>query len=222
MESLLQHGSRLWDEATRVWLGGGWCMVPIAATAILMFYLGLRMRMRLADKGFQGVSETVWRRWLRIPEDREGPLGRIIASAVGLQTLPAMAFAFAELRAVELAPFRRDIKVMKVCVGAAPLLGLLGTVTGMLGTFEALATGSGGQQTMGHIAKGISEALITTETGLIIALPGLFMGYMLGRRLERYQAFLGHVESVCTQDLYRRIRGAGRAAPPVLQTISPS
>ena len=79
----------------------------------------------------------------------------------------------------------------------------------MLTTFDALATGAGGQKTMGMIAGGISEALITTETGLLIALPGLFFQYQLMRKHERYKAFLAHVESVCTQKLYRQLRRQG-------------
>jgi biopolymer transport protein ExbB len=95
---------------------------------------------------------------------------------------------------------------MKICVGTAPLLGLFGTVTGMLATFGALAEGSGGEKTMAAIAKGISEALITTETGLVIALPGLFFQYHLARKQERYEAFLTHLETVCTQHLFRRLK----------------
>jgi len=95
---------------------------------------------------------------------------------------------------------------MKICVSTAPLLGLLGTVTGMLATFGALASGSGGEKTMGMIAGGISEALITTETGLVIALPGLFFQYQLSREYERYKAFLAHLETVCTQKLYKKLR----------------
>ena len=77
---------------------------------------------------------------------------------------------------------------MKVTVSTAPLLGLLGTVTGMLATFDALAAGSGGDKTMDLVAGGISEALITTETGLVIALPGLFFQFILARKRERYDA----------------------------------
>jgi hypothetical protein len=70
---------------------------------------------------------------------------------------------------------------------------------------------------MGLVAGGISEALITTETGLVIALPGLFLQYQLGRGLDSYRAFLAHLETVCAQTLYRRARrerdaGARRAA----------
>jgi biopolymer transport protein ExbB/TolQ len=85
-------------------------------------------------------------------------------------------------------------------------MGLLGTVTGMLATFGALATGSGGEKTMGLVAEGISEALVTTETGLIVALPGLFFQYLLSRKLESYKVFLTHLETICTQKLYKTLR----------------
>ncbi len=56
---------------------------------------------------------------------------------------------------------------------------------------------------MGLVAEGISQALVTTETGLIIALPGLFFQYQLARQLDRYKAFLAHLQAVCTQNMYR-------------------
>jgi biopolymer transport protein ExbB len=116
----------------------------------------------------------------------------------------ATANYFEGLRTTESAPFVRDLRVLKVTIGTAPLLGLFGTVTGMLATFGALATGSGGDQTMEQIAKGISEALITTETGLIVALPGLFVHYQLARSHERYKAFLARLETACNQAQYKK------------------
>jgi biopolymer transport protein ExbB len=81
----------------------------------------------------------------------------------------------------------------------------------MLATFQALASGSGGQKTMDMVAGGISEALITTETGLIIALPGLILQHHLTRERDRYQAFLAHVESACAQTLvvWQQLRKKG-------------
>ena len=70
----------------------------------------------------------------------------------------------------------------------------------------ALATGSGGDKTMAQVASGISEALITTETGLVIALPGLFFHYQLVRKQERFKAFLAHLQTVCTQSLYHKLK----------------
>ncbi|MGA1518120.1 MAG: MotA/TolQ/ExbB proton channel family protein, partial [Phycisphaerales bacterium] len=63
-----------------------------------------------------------------------------------------------------------------------------------------------GDQTMAEVASGISEALITTETGLVIALPGLFLQYRLTRSYEKYRAFLAHLETVCSQHLHHQSR----------------
>jgi biopolymer transport protein ExbB len=65
---------------------------------------------------------------------------------------------------------------------------------------------------MALIASGISEALITTETGLVIALPGLFFQYQLARRHQGYRAFLAHLETVCSQALRRRPRAQPQGA----------
>ena len=162
--------------------------------------------MRLRGKGFRSVPEKIWRLWIEHPKHREGKIGRLLDSVTGAESLAKSASIFQGLRKAEIAPFVRDLKVMKVCVAAGPLLGLFGTVTGMLGTFGALAGGSGGEKTMSAVAKGISEALITTETGLVVALPGLLFQYVLTRQKERYAAFLAHLETVCTQFLYRRLR----------------
>lgn len=63
---------------------------------------------------------------------------------------------------------------------AAPLLGLLGTVIGMLDTFRGLSLQSG-YETATMVADGVRRALITTETGLIIAIPALFFIYWIKR-----------------------------------------
>lgn len=72
-----------------------------------------------------------------------------------------------------------------VMVAIAPLFGLLGTVTGMISTFDVLAIfGTGNSKAM---AGGISEALITTQTGLLLAVPGLYMKNFLTRRASNLQ-----------------------------------
>jgi biopolymer transport protein ExbB len=77
---------------------------------------------------------------------------------------------------------KRYIGTILVLAAAAPLLGLLGTVTGMISTFDVMSRfGTGNAKAM---ASGISQALITTQTGLFIAVPGLFMGNFLRRRTE--------------------------------------
>lgn len=203
---MIERLQALWEEAITIWLSGGWAMVAIAAIALAMFGLGMHIHLQLHEKPFTSVPEKTWRRWIDHPEKRRGKIGGLLDFATGAETLEQTTRFFHQLQATEAAPFERDLRVMKVCVSAAPLVGLLGTVTGMLSTFGALATGAGGDETMALVAAGISEALITTETGLLIALPGLFFQYRLKRRFEAYKAFLAHLESVCTQSAYRRIR----------------
>jgi len=194
--------------AAEIWQKGGWAMIAIAVVSVVMFAMGMHIYLRLAGKQFLRVSEATWRRWIDHPDERRGPIGELLDFVTGARTLKDIGVAFEELQTTEIAPFRRDLRVMKICVSTAPLLGLLGTVTGMLNTFGALASGSGADQTMDMVAGGISEALITTETGLVIAIPGMFFQYQLARKFERYRAFLAHVETVCTQRLYRQRKKA--------------
>ena len=194
----------LFRQTAEIWLSGGWAMIALTVNAMILFGLGFHIHLKLNEKGFRFIKEATWRRWIDHPEERKGPIGNLLDFVTGGKSLKQTSVFFEELRSTEIVPFERDLRVMKVCVSSAPLLGLLGTVTGMLATFGALASGSGGDKTMGMIADGISEALVTTETGLIIALPGLFFQYQLSRGHEQYKAFLSHLETVCTQIQYKK------------------
>lgn len=194
----------LWERALGIWLDGGWAMVALAVVAFAIFGIGTDLFLTIRSKRFQGMREETWRGWIEDPSRRRGRVGRILDVVTVGRDVDEVRGFFDAVRAAELAPIQRGLKVMKTCVAAAPLLGLLGTVTGMLSTFAALGSGSGGDQAMSAISAGISEALITTETGLIIALPGLFFQYQMNRGYERYRAFLAQLESGCNQYVYRR------------------
>jgi len=201
----------LWQQALDIWATGGWGMVALAFDAVLIFYLGYSIYFRIRGKGYLHVSEKKWKKWIKDPSKGKGPIGKMIQFVMAARTLKEIGVFFDELNQTEVAPLNRDLKVMQTCVSVAPLLGLLGTVTGMLATFAALATGSGGDKTMGMVASGISEALITTETGLLVALPGIIFQYKLAREHQQYKAFLAHLQTVCTQRLYKEVRKAEKA-----------
>jgi len=77
----------------------------------------------------------------------------------------------------------RWMVVLAIVAAAAPLLGLLGTVSGMMVTFSMIEQfGTGNTQ---HLTGGISEALVTTKYGLIIAIPALIAHALLNRRIRR-------------------------------------
>jgi biopolymer transport protein ExbB len=196
------------EGAVQIWLDGGWAMIPIAVIGLVMFGMGGHVWLELSGKGHTRVPERDWRRWIDRPKERQGTIGSLLDRVEGGASLSETTELFGQVRASESAPIERDLLIIKICSSAAPLVGLLGTVTGMLTTFGALASGSGGETAMGMIAAGISEALITTETGLVIALPGVLMHYLLSRQHESYKAFLAHVENVSIQCQHRRLLAA--------------
>jgi biopolymer transport protein ExbB len=91
--------------------------------------------------------------------------------------------AFMRAANKELARFQQGLAVLDTCITAAPLLGLLGTVTGMMATFGALGEGDLGASA-GKITGGVGEALIATACGLVIAILGLFPYNILSASVE--------------------------------------
>jgi len=110
---------------------------------------------------------------LLVPAGEEKGIAASVARAVRAirsGTGPAIAFEREERKAVR--SLKRDIVLLGALTTVAPLIGLLGTVAGMIETFQAVsATGS---ETSARVASGVSTALITTQFGLVIAIPGVF------------------------------------------------
>jgi len=112
---------------------------------------------------------------------------RIVDSSLPWQAKPpARRRAEREYAAFELdnlAWIRRRIPFLTVLISAAPLLGLLGTVAGMLITFQGMAGATGGAP-IDTISTGISKALLTTQAGLVIAVPAAFFLALVKRRAD--------------------------------------
>jgi biopolymer transport protein ExbB len=80
---------------------------------------------------------------------------------------------------------------MALTAAAAPLLGLLGTVTGMINTFKLITVFGTGDAS--NLASGISQALVTTELGLVVAIPSLIIHGLLSRMARQK---LGDLEQI--------------------------
>jgi len=107
----------------------------------------------------------------------------------------------------ELRGIHRHIKLLQSIGAIAPLLGLLGTVLGMITAFEAIALAAKLQELdKGVVAAGISQALVTTATGLIIAIPAL-MGY--GFFTSRIDHIISNVEGMLG-DMVKLFRKGGK------------
>jgi biopolymer transport protein ExbB len=89
--------------------------------------------------------------------------------------------------------FRQQRVALGAMIAAAPLLGLLGTVSGMVTTFESIS-GRSAEKTMEGLAQGISEVLVATESGLVVAIPALLMVHLANRSLRKYMQKLNRIE----------------------------
>lgn len=103
----------------------------------------------------------------------------------------------------EFADYEKEMRkysvLVKIIVMISPLLGLLGTVSGMIETFDSLASMTLFTQS-GGIAGGISQALFTTQMGLAVAIPGVLVQSVLNRRQYNLSADLAQVKDLlCTQ-----------------------
>lgn len=83
-------------------------------------------------------------------------------------------------RSANLKTVGNDIRVLMVLVASTPLLGLLGTVIGLINAFQSM---SSGENIYDGFALSVSQALITTQAGLIVATPAMFaLGYLRAKR----------------------------------------
>jgi len=171
-------------------------MIPLMILAVIIYTSGIQLFLFLRRGNVQVGHEEEWLAWVRDPSSATGRAGEIIRyTQDGVRTKKQLRYRFEEVRRSLLHSIERRTHLLNTLVAAAPLLGLLGTVIGMLGTFSALAKGGGGE-TAALVAEGISEALITTQTGLFIALPGIFLVLIVRRRKHAVEAALLRIESL--------------------------
>jgi biopolymer transport protein ExbB len=203
----------LLDRTLRLWLQGGWCMVPLALVALMIYVSAVNLLLYFRRHGRQKFTEDDCAAWVLHPERAGGDLEQIVRyTSQEATSLDDIQDRFAEVMAAKLPEVDRRLVWLNVLVAAAPLLGLLGTVLGMLKTFQAIATGGG--KTADMIARGISEALITTEVGLLVALPGLMFIYLVRRRRNQYVALLTTLEKATLDHFKSILHGATRVFRP--------
>lgn len=171
----LQREPGLWD---RVQQGGlvGWVILVLGAFGLLLAI----WRMVYLTRVGRGVSAQMHE--LSAPRG-DNPLGRIIG-VLGpkpqLSDLETLELKLDEAILQETPPLEKGQGLLKLLSAVAPLLGLLGTVTGMIVTFQAITQGGGGDSRL--MADGISQALVTTVLGLVVAIPLLFLHTLLASR----------------------------------------
>ena len=184
------------NQCWSIWLSGGWVMIPLVVLAVLIYSNGIQLLLFLRKGNVQLGHESEWIEWIHDPQSATGRAGEIIRyTQENVSQAKHVRNRFEEVRQSMIHTIERRLAFLNTLVAAAPLMGLLGTVIGMLGTFAAISS-SGGAETIGKVSEGISEALITTQTGLFIALPGIFLVLVIRRRKHAIEAALARIESL--------------------------
>lgn len=106
-----------------------------------------------------------------------------------------------EITIEEIARFESKLNCLASVIGIAPMLGLLGTVTGMIKAFTNISKFGSGDATV--VADGIAEALLTTALGLIIAIPAIVAYNYLNRRLEKIESEIDKITTTII-NIFRR------------------
>ena len=187
---------------------GGYVMpVLIGAALALWFGLGFRVSLLRRGRGLtpQAVVHRARRNELAPPMsavERAGIIGVELESGRPRNLRSLLDDAFGMV-ARDLDQYR---VLTRVVVAVAPLLGLLGTVSGMIETFASLGDSTLYSQS-GGIAGGISQALLTTQFGLAIAIPGLVARGLLERRQRQLESQIEEVKDI----LCGSLRGETRA-----------
>ncbi|MEZ7276226.1 MotA/TolQ/ExbB proton channel family protein [Pseudoalteromonas sp. 68 DY56-GL68] len=164
------------DTEEQVHQGGtvGYIILGVGLIALLIALERFVSLMIMGSKIRRQLKDTVAR--------DDNPLGRVMKVK---DQYPDVAYDTLELKLSEaiireMPKITRNLTLIKIISVVAPLLGLLGTVTGMINTFQAITLfGTGDPKLM---AGGISQALVTTVLGLVVAIPTVFLYTLLNTR----------------------------------------
>ena len=175
---------------------GGWVLVEIALVSVVAWSLILSAYWRLSERtgsGWKWIQQAVEQlsqgRPLpeSIPSEASGNfIGQLLQSDITRTATNRWAFEAQVMPLLnsETVSFVRTLRVVAVLAAVMPLLGLLGTVLGMITTFGALTNRDLAQ--VDALAGGISQALITTQAGLVISVPVLLVHGYLNAKIRRY------------------------------------
>jgi biopolymer transport protein ExbB len=191
-------------------MNGGPLMIPIALCSIvaLAYAVERSVRLRPGKLGTRGLGREILAAMesggpsaaLRVCRERERPLARVLAAGLMRTGAPApeVEKAVEDAGAREVKRLSANLRPLVVIGMIAPLLGLLGTVWGMIEAFSSIAF-QGGLGKPELLASGISQALVTTAAGLAIAIPAQAAYYYFRGRIDRFAR--------AVEDLYLELEG---------------
>lgn len=204
---------------------GGIFMIPIGICSIVVVAFAIERRMALRKSTI--IPRRLLQELQQLNQDTNGvdprlaydvcrkyksPLSRIIEAAILKVGRPQSELEKAVEDAVdrESTEMSRNLRPINTCISVAPLLGLLGTVQGMILAFMVISTTTATGAAKGQeLAQGIYTALVTTFAGLCVAIPAIMIGNSLEGRIEK---LLRSMEDVFNEiiPLFERFEGKWR------------
>lgn len=194
------------QQMLHAWESGGWVMIALAIVAVIAYTTAAHLLLYLYERGITRITELDLQRWVEQPDTAPEHFRELVRYTQDeVHSLAEIEGRFREVESAKVPDVDRRITFLNVLVVSAPLFGLIGTVGGMLLTFKAI--GIGGSSTAEVIAKGISEALVATQTGMMVAIPGLMLAHVAKRWRNEYVSFLARLEGATLRHF--RLRSAG-------------
>jgi biopolymer transport protein ExbB len=195
---------------------GGAVMIPLGIGSIIALALGVERFISLTKERvlpgdfLKGLGEA----WDRDPTGQAaeefcdksgGTAGYIFKAGIRWREEGHQAVykAIEDAGMREADKMKRSLRPLSIIASLSPLLGLLGTVYGMIGSFKATAN-SGGAAKTADLADGIYEALVSTAAGLTIAIPVILLYQWLSTRVD---AIIDHIDEVGTEFIVDHARG---------------
>ena len=181
----------LWSKIS----DGGVLVWPILGIGLIGLLLALerffalsRTKMLSASEHsdfLKSVQKKDWNACYSLLKKRNTPTSRVLWATLekGHGSTAALEKGMHEALLAELAKLERFLPTLQTLAAVAPLLGLLGTVTGMINTFQIITLFGTGDPHM--LSGGISEALVTTQLGLAVAIPIMMLHHILNSRVDR-------------------------------------
>ena len=211
------RGKNLWETLSR----GGPLMIPILLCSLIGVAFAIERFVALRQKAVaprdlaEGVLEALnngsTAEAIRLCEERPSSLARVLAAGLRLAGAPRdeITTAMQEAGERELWNLERFAKPLNVIAGVAPLLGLLGTVWGMIIAFDVVAQ-KGALGDPRQLANGIATALLTTLAGLSVAIPCYVLHHYFRDKSDR---LVVEIEETASRVL-AALRGAARDDDP--------
>lgn len=187
-------------QAIDIILKGGIVMIPLLACSLISLALTIehlifwaRIRSQQAVQHMLTLVETgEFDRALKLGRDSHHPIARVMAAGLAHRN-PAPAKAMEAAAQAQIPLLKSRLGTLDTIVTLAPLLGLLGTVVGMIGSFNIMSEAGMGQPHA--VTGGVAEALIATASGLLIAILTLIPYNYFSMRVEKEMDAMEHFSS---------------------------